>query len=196
MSHGHGHGASHETHATDGAGKYIAIFISIVALLLSISETFGKSAQTTYIAKNVEAANLWAFFQAKTIRRTTVETAADALALDVQLARDPATKTLLEKRISDWKGQAQRYRSEPETGEGSNELAARAKKAEKDRDLALEKYHHFEVASAGFQIAIVLAGAYLLTHSMLLVWLAGALSVTGFAFTLIGLFFPSAVHLF
>ena len=195
MSHAHGHGAGHDA-ATEGPAKYIAIFISVLALLLAVAETFGKSAQTTYIAKNVEAANLWAFFQAKTIRRTSVETAADAMSIDIQLARDPNTKALLEKRVADWKAQAQRYRSEPETGEGSNELAAKAKAAEKERDKALERYHHFEVASAAFQIAIVLAGAYLLTHSMILVWLAGALSVSGFIFSLIGLFFPSAVHLF
>lgn len=196
MSHGHGHGAGHDSHIAEGPAKYIAIFISVLALLLAISETLGKSAQTTYIAKNVEAANLWAFFQAKTIRRTTVETAADAVSLDARLAQDPAAKALLEKRVTDWKAQAQRYRSEPETGEGSKELAARAKAAEKDRDKALEKYHHFEVASAAFQIAIVLAGAFLLVKSNILLWLAGGLSLAGLCFSLIGLLFPSAVHLF
>jgi Domain of unknown function (DUF4337) len=196
MSHGHGHGAGHDAHATDGTAKYIAIFISVLALMLAISETFGKSAQTTYIAKNVEAANLWAFFQAKTIRRTTVETAAQALTLDVQLARDPATKAMLEKRVAAWEADAKRYRSEPETGEGSNELRVKALAAEKERDKSLEKYHHFEVASAAFQIAIVLAGAFLLVKSTILLWLAGGLSLAGLAFTLIGLLFPSAVHLF
>ncbi len=193
--HGHGHGPGHDA-PQDGPAKYIAIFISVLALCLAISETLAKSSQTSYIAKNVEAANLWAFFQAKTIRRTSVETAAEALALDVQLARDPATKQLLEKRVADWKAQAQRYRTEPETREGSQELAARAKEAEKLRDKYLEKYHHFEVASAAFQIAIVLAGAYLLTHGVLLLWIAGGLSTAGVAFTLIGLLFPGAVHLF
>ncbi|MFM9943323.1 MAG: DUF4337 domain-containing protein [Hyphomicrobiaceae bacterium] len=195
MSHAHGAGHGHDA-PTEGLGKYIAIFISVLALFLAIAETFGKSAQTTYIAKNVEASNLWAFFQAKTIRRTAVETAADALAVDIQLARDPATKQLLEKRVADWKAQAQRYRTEPETGEGSQELAQKAKAAEKLRDLSLEKYHHFEVASAAFQIAIVLAGAYLLVKSGLLLWLSGLLACSGIFFTIVGFFFPSAIHLF
>ena len=77
MSHGHGHGPGHDA-PQDGPAKYIAIFISILALCLAISETLAKSSQTSYIAKHVEAANLWAFFQAKTIRRTSVETAAEA----------------------------------------------------------------------------------------------------------------------
>jgi hypothetical protein len=192
----HGHGAGHDVHTAEGVSKYIAIFISVLALFLAVAETLAKGAQTSYIAAHVEASNLWAFFQAKTIRRTSVETAADALSLDVQLARDPATKQLLEKRVADWKTQAARYRSEPETREGSQELAARAKEAEKRRDNYLERYHHYEVASAAFQIAIVLAGAYLLTHGAVLLWLAGALAVGGFAFTVIGMFIPSAVHLF
>ena len=187
--------AEHAEHAS-GSNRNIALLIAVIALFLALSEMLGKGAQTLSISKNVEASNLWAFFQAKTIRRTSVETAADALAIDVQLARDPATKQLLEKRVADWKAQAQRYRTEPETREGSQELAARAKDAEKQRDKFLEKYHHYEVASAAFQIAIVLAGAYLLTHSLLLVWIAAGLSGAGVLFTIIGLFFPSAVHLF
>ena len=38
-----------------------------------------------------------------------------------------------------------------------SELAERAKEIETKRDTAMAKYHHFEVASAAFQIGIVLA---------------------------------------
>ena len=72
----------------------------------------------------------------------------------------------------------------------------KAKAAEKKRDLYTEKYHHFEIASAAFQIAIVVAGAFLLTHAVLMLWVAGFLACTGLAFTIIGAFFPSAIHLF
>ena len=189
----HGHGAGH---SSEGENKYIAIFISILALFLAIAETMAKSAQTNSITYNVEASNLWAFFQAKSIRRTNVETAADAMDIDIKLAKDPATKQLLEKRVADWRAAAARYRSEPETREGSNELAGRAKEAEKKRDLYAEKYHHFEVASAAFQIGIVLASVFLITHVVYTLWGAGLLAVLGILFTIIGLAFPSAVHLF
>ena len=191
MSHGAGAG-----HGGDGENKYIAIFISILALFLAIAETMAKSAQTNSITYNVEASNLWAFFQAKSIRRTNVETAADAMDIDIKLAKDPVTKQLLEKRVADWRAAAARYRSEPETREGSTELAGRAKEAEKKRDLYAEKYHHFEVASAAFQIGIVLASVFLITHVVYTLWGAGLLAVLGILFTIIGLVFPSAVHLF
>ena len=190
MSHGAGAG-----HGGDGENKYIAIFISILALFLAIAETMAKSAQTNSITYNVEASNLWAFFQAKSIRRTNVETAADAMEIDIKLAKDAATRQLLEKRVADWRATAARYRSEPETREGSSELAGRAKEAEKKRDLYAEKYHHFEIASAAFQIGIVLASVFLITHVVYTLWGAGLLAVLGIVFTIIGLFFPSAVHL-
>jgi hypothetical protein len=193
MSHGHGHGI------VEGENKKIAILISVLALCLAIAETLGKSAQTDGISHNVEASNLWAFYQAKTIRKTTMETAAEQMEVDAQLARDPATKTLLEKRINEWRERAARYESEPKPnnkGEGRKELMARALQAEAKRDLALAKYHSFEFGSAAFQIAIVLASSYLITGVLYLLWGAGGLGAIGVLFTLIGMFAPNALHLF
>ena len=191
----HGHGAGH---GGEGENKYIAIFISILALFLAIAETFAKSAQTNSISYNVEASNLWAFYQAKTIRQTTLKTAAEQMEIDVQLAKDPGTKQLLEKRVKGWKDDIARYQSEPKAtgGEGRKELQERAIEAAKKRDHYAERYHHFEIASAAFQIGIVLASVFLITHVVYTLWGAGLLAVLGLLFTIIGLFFPSAVHLF
>src|SRR3954451_21586349 len=68
--------AEHAEHAS-GSNKKIALLIAVLALFLAISETLGKGAQTESISKNVKSSNLWAFFQAKTIRRTMVQTMAD-----------------------------------------------------------------------------------------------------------------------
>ena len=53
-----------------GDNKKIALIISVLALFLAFSETFGKSAQTAALNFQIEASNLWNFFQAKNIRRT------------------------------------------------------------------------------------------------------------------------------
>ena len=108
---------------------------------------------------------------------------------------DDAAKAALQKQIDEWGKTAARYRSEPKTGEGSEQLSERAKHAEEERDLAMAKYHHFEVASAAFQIGIVLASATIITGMVALAWISGALALAGVAFTLIGLFAPHAVHL-
>ena len=186
--------AEHAEHAS-GENKKIALLIAVIALFLALSETLGKGAQTESISKNVEASNLWAFFQAKSIRRTVVQTTSDQARLSLGVMSDDAAKAALQKQIDDWKKTADRYRSEPETGEGSEQLAARAKEAEHSRDTAMAKYHHFEVASAAFQIGIVLASATIITGMIVLAYVSGALAIAGIGFTLIGLFAPHAVHL-
>ena len=186
--------AEHAEHAS-GENKRIALLIAVIALFLALSETLGKGAQTEAISKNVEASNLWAFFQAKSIRRTVIEATADQARLSLGMMGDAAAKAALQKQIEAWQKTAARYRSEPETREGSEQLSERAKHAEEERDLAQAKYHHYEIASAAFQIGIVLASATIITGILALAWISGLLAVAGIAFTLIGLFAPHAVHL-
>ena len=183
MSGAHGH-----AHA-DPSNKKTALLIAVLALVLAFSETLGKSAQTAALSLNIEASNLWAFFQAKTIRQTVLRTAAEQTAVT-------APNEQAKKQMDAWKKTADRYQSEPETGEGRNELAARAKEAEKKRERALAAYHHYELASAAVQIAIVLASASIVVATPLLAWIGAGLGVVGVLFCLIGFFAPTAVHLF
>ena len=186
--------AEHAEHASVENRK-IALLIAVIALFLALSETLGKGAQTESIAKNVEASNLWAFFQAKSIRRTVVQTTSDQAKLSLGVMGDDAAKATLQKQIEEWQKTAARYRSEPETGEGTEQLSQRAKHAEEERDLATAKYHHFELASAAFQIAIVLASATIITGMIALAWISGLLAVAGLVFTALGMFAPHALHL-
>src|SRR6187402_1275649 len=128
----------------DPSNRKVALLIAVLAAFLAFSETLGSSAQTEALSRNIEASNLWAFFQAKTIRLTTLRTAAEALEIDAALAVAPEAKALIEKRVASWRKSADRYESEPATQEGRKELVARAKDAEKKRDLALAAYHQFE----------------------------------------------------
>ena len=192
----HGHGGTRDKGLVEGTNKKIALLIAVIALFLAFSETLGKSAQTAGIGYNVEASNLWAFFQAKTIRRTLVETAAQEMTVAARGESNEEAKAARAKQIEFWQKTAQRYRSEPETREGSVELMARAKEAEEKRDTALARYHQYEVASAAYQIGIVLASAAVITGMIVLAYLAGVIGLVGLAFTGIGFFAPHAVHLF
>jgi hypothetical protein len=184
-------------HAKEAAGenKKIALLIAVIALCLALSEMLGKGAQTETISKNVEASNLWAFFQAKTIRRTVVQTAAEGAKLSLGEAGDDAAKAAAQKQIDEWQKTAARYRSEPETGEGTEQLSERAKHAQEERDLATAKYHHFEIGSAAFQIAIVLASATIITGMIALAWASGLLTMAGVIVTLLGVFEPHLLPL-
>ncbi|HXW49127.1 MAG TPA: DUF4337 domain-containing protein [Xanthobacteraceae bacterium] len=186
---------AHEGEHAEFFNKRIALLIAVLALFLSFSETLGKGAQTEAISANVESSDLWAFFQAKSIRKTQVDTAAEEMKVAADVAGDPATKAAMQKQIDTWKQTAARYDSEPSTGEGRKELAERAKEAQDKRDLALAKYHHYELASAAFQVGIVLASAAVITGVIGLAWFGGALGAVGLALLLLGLFAPHAVPL-
>lgn len=192
MSGAHGHDAGHG----GPENKRIALLIAVLALVLAFSETLGKGAQTATISLNIEASNLWSFFQAKTIRMTVLRTASEQTEVEARRTADPNARMQLEQRAAGWRKTIERYDSEPDTGEGRKELAARAKAAEKKRDRAFAAYHHYEVASAAVQIAIVLSSAAIITGALWLTWIAGGLGIVGVVFCLIGFFAPTSVHLF
>ncbi|MBF0160794.1 MAG: DUF4337 domain-containing protein [Magnetococcales bacterium] len=189
------HEAAHGGHeGHEGGGKkYVAIMISILACLLALIETGVNSSQSAYVSSNIEASNLWAFFQAKSIRMTTMETAAEMMEAMTPVGQ-PANE-VWKKRIDDWRAKAKRYDSEPEKGEGRKELAARAKTAEDHRARSFAAYHMFEYGAAAVQIAIVLASASVVTSMTILAYGAGALGLVGVAFGLLGWLAPTLIHL-
>jgi hypothetical protein len=185
--------AEHAEHAAH-SNKKVALLIAFLALGLAISETLGKSAQTNALTDNIKSSDTWAFFQAKTIRQTSLRTAAEAMTAVAPGMSNDETKAAMTKQADAWKRTVARYESEPETNEGRKELMARAKAAEHDRDLGLAKYHNYELASAAYQIGIVLASSAVITGMIALAYLAGALGIFGIAFTCLGLFAPEAMH--
>jgi hypothetical protein len=211
MSHGV-HAVQHEVehkieHDKHGGGghddkdrnKKVALLIAVLALFLAFSETMGKSAQTAALNSQIEASNLWNFFQAKNIRRTSTIVASEQSKLDLAAATDPAHKAAITKQVDDWTKTAARYRSEPEAaggkGEGTVELSRRAIEEQHHRDEYLAKYHHYEFASAAFQIGIVLASATVITGMVALSYIAGGLGVLGLVFMALGLLAPHLLHL-
>ena len=184
MSVGHGH--------AEPANKKVALLISVLALVLAFSETLGKSSQTGALSYNIEASNLWAFYQAKTIRQTAIRTAAESA--DAQYGDRAPDR--VKRQTEAWKKTAERYESEPDKGEGRRELQVRAIDAQKKRDRAMAAYHHYELASAAVQIAIVLASAEIITGVAAMLWISAGLGLIGVAFCALGFFAPTAVHLF
>ncbi len=186
----HGH-ESHEGHQPlrTSRNKKIAVLISVLAALLAIIEAGGKSAQNASLSANIHANDLWSFYQAKSIRMTTIRSSADVLELTM-----PGNEAAARK-AAEWRATAQRYDSEPETGEGRKELSAKAKAAEAQRDHALAAYHQFEFGAAALQISIVLCSAAVVTGTLLLAYIAGGLGLIGIVFGLLGWLAPTLVHL-
>ncbi len=189
--HGHHdehHGGQNSSPIKTSRNKNIAVLISVLAMLLAIVEAGGKSAQNTSLSANIHANDLWAFYQAKSIRHTTLRASADMLELTV-----PGEAAA--KKVAEWRATAQRYDSDPESGDGRKELMAQAKAAEADRDHALSAYHLFEYGAAALQISIVLCSAAVVTGMIALAIGAGGLGVVGIAFALLGWLAPTLIHL-
>jgi hypothetical protein len=182
------HSHTHEKNPAQNQNRKIALLIAVIALLLAISETLGKS------ALNIKASDTWNFFQAKTIRQTTLRTAAEALAVEIATRPDDAYKAAMSKQVDAWTATVKRYDSDPKEKDGRKELRAQAEQYERERDIAMARYHNYELGSAAYQIGIVLASAAVITGMIALAYGAVGLACIGLIFTGFGLFAPHLPH--
>lgn len=193
------HKIEHEAHLENGVSslnKKVALLIAVLALFLAFAETLGKSAQTAALSHQIVASNLWDLFQAKKDREVQHRIAADELRVSLTTVTDPREKAAIEAKIAEWEKTADRYHSEPERREGTVELQPRASAEEHMSKEKLSEYHHYELASAVFQIGIVLASALVLTG--LARWsfpIGGLLIAVGLAFMGFALFAPHVLPL-
>jgi hypothetical protein len=160
--------------------KWVGVYIGILAVLLAVCGMGGGNAAKDATRTNIEASNTWAFFQAKNIRRQTLRVSIDELEIrltDPNIA--PATREAITKKIAEHKATVARLTSEPDTGEGLNELSVKAKALEVERDIALRKDPYFDWSEALLQIAIVLASVHLITGSLPLLAASGGLGALG-----------------
>jgi hypothetical protein len=173
-------------------GQRVALLISILAGMLALVGVSGGNAEQDATKANIDAANLWSFYQAKTIRRSNLQQLTELVELELpDLPPDRAERT--RQRLEAWRATAERYETEPATNEGRKELAARAKAAEDVRDRALAADNMFDYGSAALQLAIVLASASIVVGVAWLAWLARAFGVIGVAFALLGWFAPTLI---
>jgi hypothetical protein len=158
-----------------------AVSIAILAMLLAITGLGGANAGKEATNNNIYAANQYAFYQAKNIRQTDYNLAADAIELaflqDGSLNAE--ARTALKAKAEAYRKTAARYESEPETQEGKKELMVRAKDHESKRDHALKQDPYFDYAEALLQIAIVLISVSIVATLPWLAIFGGIVGATG-----------------
>ena len=159
-----------------------ALSIAFMAMLLAITSLGGGNAAEDMANNNIHASDTWAFYQAKSIRQTSLRTAADSFEAELRANPDmPAdARDFIQKKIDDYRSTADRYEDEPDRedpgdplkGEGRKQLTARAKDFEAQRETAQKQDPNFDFAEALFQIAIVLASVAILAGSRLVLRLS------------------------
>jgi hypothetical protein len=151
-----------EAKLKDKAGMVISVF----ALLLAVNSWYGGTLSSLTLGNTIKANNVWAFYQAKSIKQTLAEQSLD----DATFRKDTAKMAVLQAKID-------RYESDPKTGEGKKELMEKARVLEAERDEAKKRSPWIGYASTMYQLSIVVLSASILAVSMGMFW--GSFFVAG-----------------
>jgi len=151
----------------EGFRRRTAVLVGVMGMLLAIASLGGEYSMKETINTNILASDTYSFYQARNIRQTTYQIAADGLA-DL-LAREPAmpeaARAAIEQRMQNYLATVQRYESDPRTGDGKRELLAKAQRYEAQRDLSQHKDTSFDFSRALYEIAIVLGSVSIVAAS-------------------------------
>src|SRR5690242_8075164 len=163
-------------HATERFRTRAAITIAVLGMLLAIASLGGDDALKQTLNANVRASDTYAFYQAKNIRQTATQLAADDLDAALRLQANTGAaddQQELQRRIAAYQEQIAQLESAPDPddptnpmkGEGKQQLLAQARDWEAKRDYADVQHHSFDFSRALFQIAIVLGSVAILAVS-------------------------------
>jgi hypothetical protein len=140
-----------EAHIKDRAGWVI----TVIAALLAVTTYIANGISSQVLTNTMQLNDTWSFYQAKSIKQTIAENARD----DAAARRDT-------KKVQELTARIDRYESDPVKGEGKQELMARARALEADRDEARKHSPWLTFASSTLQLSIVLLSASILAVSM------------------------------
>jgi hypothetical protein len=176
-----------------GRDRWVAVYIGVLAVILAICSMGAGNATKDATLNNIEAANVWAFFQAKNMRRQVLRVQADDLALRLTTETDlaPDARAAIEAKIADYRNQdAILTTGDPDKPaaerEGLDQLFEKGKRLDAVRDTAMRRDPYFDYGEALLQIAIVLASISIITKGGLLLGVSGILGVAGALLTLNG----------
>ncbi len=159
--------------------KWVAIYISVLAVLLAIAATGSNDAMKIAQQAGFQVNDQYAFYQAKVIRQSQIKLASDDLELkmlETPNLPEPALK-LLQTRKADYDKEAARL--ETNAKNGKKELLAKAESCENERNMALAEHPFYDYSLAMLQIAIVLASASIITGARLLLGASGLVGLFG-----------------
>lgn len=165
--------------------RLAAIYVGVAAMLLAIAALGGSEATKEMLNANIHASDTYAFYQAKNIRQTDYQIAAEQLELLAAGSPGLTAEHLakVDRLVKKYRETVERYESEPARGEGKKELLAKAHDWEHKRDHAAAQLPNFEYAEALFQIAIVLGSVAIVAASPWLLGVSGVLAVVGLLLT-------------
>ena len=156
--------------------QWVALTTTVLAVCAAISALKGGGYSTRVQLSTTQEANLWSYFQSKSIKQHAVELHREDLEVARLEARTPEAQKLLDARLARARAEAERYDRE------KNEIKAQAEAAQKSEDGLKRHGAAFGLAVMLLQIAIMLSSIGALMKKPIM-W------ALGLAFGLVGLVF-------
>jgi len=163
--------------------RRVALTTAIYAVVLAIASLGGNNATKEMLLAQQQASDLWAHYQAKSIREHQVRV--QKLRLEADLSErdstvNPAGRQKLEGLLKEYTEQERHYNTD------KKEIEKEAKAREHERDLYRTRDPYFDYGEALLQIAIVLASIGILSSSLPVFVVSLVMAVCGAIFTLNG----------
>jgi len=152
--------------AKDPFEKMVAISIAVMAVFLSYISMKGDNGKTDSIVATNKAADEYAFFQAKSLKRHMAENEADIL-------KYLANTSEAAKRREELAADAVRYKEEGEKEK------KKAEQYEKDAQVGSDMNDRADLGGLFLQIAIVIASVAILSRQKLLWYASMILGIIG-----------------
>ena len=170
------HEITHEAaHDRDPFGKKIGVLAAVIGVFLVVVTIESHRAHTQAVIVRTEANDQWAFYQAKSLKRHTLEVGRDLLSV-----LPPSGKTA---------GIAERYSKEIERyGEETREIQDKANEKEAETALVEKQALRFDLGEGFLELGLVLASLYFLSRKKLFPVLGCISAAGGLVLAATGLF--------
>ncbi len=142
--------------------RRVALTTALYAVVLAVTALGGNNTMKEMLLAQQEAANRWAFYQAKNMRENLYKIQRSNIEADLQERADhlkPEARARFESRIKKAGDEEARYAME------KKEIEVDARKAEHERDLNRKKNPYFDFAEVLLQISVVMASIAILSSS-------------------------------
>lgn len=170
----------HAAHAKeDPTLAPVSLTMAVLAVLVAVVSLLGHRAHTEEVVLQSKAADQWALYQAKNVRRHMDELFTDLTS--VQATTDPAALSKLRDKYIE---EASRYK------EDQKELEPEARKLEVDVAVEERRADRYDLAEVFLEIGLVITSITLLSGRRIFWWLGIAFGITGIVVCVTG----SLVH--
>jgi len=151
---------------------------AVLAVLAAIGSLLSGHAANQAILKQSDAADKWAYYQAKSTKAHIYEVGREIVAVLAGTAGDAPSS------LARFDQQRSKYIEDKEP------IKAEAEKLEKESRHEFDQHHYYSLGIASFQVGIVLASISILVRQRATWWLSLVGGVLGIMFLSRGLFLP------